>query len=798
MKKKSSSFFLAEKEMSSNTLSLVPVFSPLQISGCSLWYDASDPANLSRTGTTVNSWTSKGINSTVVSQSTSNPTYVSNAYNSLPTVRFSFGNTLALSNASVSNAVVQTNSNYGIFLVHNPNANNNVPLAFITATAPRLAITTPESSNVQFDGVGARLQYSYASQATYLNGNIRMESFISLSSTGYYRRDGSQFATGSLGSGTYSNTQVLFVGGAHPIFNNYYYGGDICEVVWYNQALTTAQTELVEGYLAWKWGTVTYLPSNHPYKNTQVFNVSVFPAPIRNITATPLAPSFAPFSFFNPASVSTCRLWLDAADPSTLSLSGSNVTQWRDKSGNGFNATASGNPVYNSALNRIQMNGSTSYLSNTSTYSLTLASRTTFVIMSENTRTINAGVIVQVPNPQSGTDYIAVTGCTFETANGMTSGGGYVGGTPGYTNTIGNSTLLPLAIYAETMNGRTNILYLNGTAGNTVTANYDPGTSSGYVVGARWISGAVSGAYLNGNINEIISYSNVLTTAQRQQIEGYLAWKWGLQASLPANHPYKNVPPGLSVPSVPPRLTMSSRSFSPLSFSGLQLWLDAADTATVILSGGNVSQWSDKSGNNNNATVSTGNITYSANGIVFSGGQMLQTPLSVVNNTQTAFIIMSYTGAGGSSRTLLGVKATTYNNGYFQYISATNVQTLDRFGGTFIASGATLTPNVRFMHGAIINGGSTSFLYLNGAQSGTAGSTATVSGTADTVSIGAYQDGASPSAALIGTMNEILLYYAILTTAQRQSIEGYLAWKWGLQGSLPTNHPYKRFPPAPN
>jgi hypothetical protein len=158
---------------------------------------------------------------------------------------------------------------------------------------------------------------------------------------------------------------------------------------------------------------------------------------------------------------------------------------------------------------------------------------------------------------------------------------------------------------------------------------------------------------------------------------------------------------------------------------------------------------------------------------------------------------MSYTGAGGSSRTLLGVKATTYNNGYFQYISATNVQTLDRFGGTFIASGATLTPNVRFMHGAIINGGSNSFLYLNGTQTGTAGSTPTVSGTADTVSIGAYQDGASPSAALNGTMNEILLYYAILTTAQRQNIEGYLAWKWNLVGSLPATHPYKLFPPPP-
>jgi hypothetical protein len=28
-------------------------------------------------------------------------------------------------------------------------------------------------------------------------------------------------------------------------------------------------------------------------------------------------------------------------------------------------------------------------------------------------------------------------------------------------------------------------------------------------------------------------------------------------------------------------------------------------------------------------------------------------------------------------------------------------------------------------------------------------------------------------------------------------VEGYLAWKWGLQGNLPPNHPYKLFPPSP-
>ena len=38
----------------------------------------------------------------------------------------------------------------------------------------------------------------------------------------------------------------------------------------------------------------------------------------------------------------------------------------------------------------------------------------------------------------------------------------------------------------------------------------------------------------------------------RQQLEGYLAWKWGLEANLPVDHPYKNAAPtnGISIPVV--------------------------------------------------------------------------------------------------------------------------------------------------------------------------------------------------------------------------------------------------------
>jgi hypothetical protein len=45
-------------------------------------------------------------------------------------------------------------------------------------------------------------------------------------------------------------------------------------------------------------------------------------------------------------------------------------------------------------------------------------------------------------------------------------------------------------------------------------------------------------AAFTGTISEVLYYASALTTTQRQQIEGYLAWKWGLQSTLPVSHPY--------------------------------------------------------------------------------------------------------------------------------------------------------------------------------------------------------------------------------------------------------------------
>lgn len=53
----------------------------------------------------------------------------------------------------------------------------------------------------------------------------------------------------------------------------------------------------------------------------------------------------------------------------------------------------------------------------------------------------------------------------------------------------------------------------------------------------------------------------------------------------------------------------------------------------------------------------------------------------------------------------------------------------------------------------------------------------------------------NPSNNFTGLVGEIIYTNAKQTTLNRQKTEGYLAWRWGLEGNLDAGHPYKSSPP---
>ena len=87
------------------------------------------------------------------------------------------------------------------------------------------------------------------------------------------------------------------------------------------------------------------------------------------------------------------------------------------------------------------------------------------------------------------------------------------------------------------------------TSNNIITANGTSLTLSTSVLATSYRTDSVqyminTGFYNTGaDICEILLYVGEITTSQRQQLEGYLAWKWGLQANLPSGHTYYSAPP---------------------------------------------------------------------------------------------------------------------------------------------------------------------------------------------------------------------------------------------------------------
>jgi hypothetical protein len=82
-------------------------------------------------------------------------------------------------------------------------------------------------------------------------------------------------------------------------------------------------------------------------------------------------------------------------------------------------------------------------------------------------------------------------------------------------------------------------VWRNGTLEGTTNTIVTPdATNVGYSIGGQYNTSR----RMHGVMGELIMVETTDTTT-RQKIEGYLAWKWGLQANLPVDHPYKNAAP---------------------------------------------------------------------------------------------------------------------------------------------------------------------------------------------------------------------------------------------------------------
>lgn len=212
--------------------------------------------------------------------------------------------------------------------------------------------------------------------------------------------------------------------------------------------------------------------------------------------------------------------------------------------------------------------------------------------------------------------------------------------------------------------------------------------------------------------------------------------------------------------------------FSPVSISGLQLWLKADSLA--LNDGDLVTTWADSSGNGKDATgAGAVRPTYKANilnglpVVRFGGSHFLDQASFSQSQPATIFAVSKLTLAGASNRMIF-----SKNGGAGEHTLYYGSQLLSMYAGSIVTGGSSLL-NAWDVLTATWNGGSSSG-WVNG---GTAAITGNVGSQATTT----YRIGSNTSSAfLTGDIAEIIYYSGALSLANRQAVQAYLGAKYGI------------------
>jgi hypothetical protein len=735
-------------------------FSPPAIPGCVLWLDATDSNTFTLSAGNVTAWRDKSGNG---ANGTANTPIVYNA-NGLGTgyPALTFTGT-----QWVSGAVSVTVNTMTIFNVFSMNSTS----PFAARVLSLAATETNDFNNNSYVGI---LRQSSTNMGPYRNGtytqavtpySTRLMNTTYFDGTNQYTATNAGTVTSNASSGAFAISAYRVANSTSSTDPNGPLNGFVGEVIVYDRMLTTAQRQAVEGYLAFRWGLT--LPSTHPFKS-------------------PAVPFMRPFI---PVDISGCSLWLDAADSATLTLSGTNVTVWGDKSGNARNATqttVSLQPTYNRDRSAIVF-PDLKYLDMTDAFNM----------LSSVGKFYSVFVVERRASSKNQNFMLGFGGSTF----GAGLAFGYNSNTvfrhtyaavadTDYT-VAGYQVTDPIRIWSGGYNGALRDLNLNGLTVTTTNPYTTPMTAwTQPCIGFLPLIGL--NQYFVGDIYEIIFYNSYLTTRERQQVETYLANKWGLRGSTPAGH-FARLCPAVTT------------QFSPLVFAGCQLWLDGKDpngNGTTPANAATVSTWVDKSGNTRNATTSTSanpptyNLSEGCLQFRSASSQSLNIAQAfgnaLVGVKFSVFIVgrrlaSVYAGLltgeaiATNGNLLIGFQGTTFTGGY--YNGPTASATIPAYSSpdpVYVLGFDSLTSQMQVV--------------VNGTIGGTvAAATNLVSFTGP--SIGRRYGGTGAQTYHDVDVFEMISFVPPLTTPQRQLVEGYLAAKWRRSTSLPNTHPYKTLTP---
>lgn len=292
------------------------------------------------------------------------------------------------------------------------------------------------------------------------------------------------------------------------------------------------------------------------------------------LSASPISKSIVGRGVVNQGEMA---LWFDAKDEDTVSYDVNGVSQWIDSSShqNLTQAIVANRPTYDTLDHSLVFSGSSSLEGIVSPSFVGNQAHTIFIVYSmdssyadtSDTLTNQTLTLFRIGSTSPNSSIFYASHWLWDR----------------YLYSFGKDDIVGGS--GRSPRGRNVVrLYSDGTirhiAVNGMIDAQDTGfnlnlNSNGFELGHFREQGADFGFY--GKIYEVIVYKTALSPTDYNAIEASLFTKWNLNPALPSI--------------VPP--------------SSLAMWVDSQDTANVIISGGKVTSWNDRSGNGVNLVQAT-------------------------------------------------------------------------------------------------------------------------------------------------------------------------------------------------
>jgi len=237
------------------------IWNPEKIS-TAFWYDASDSSTITSSGSEATQVLDKSGNShtLTVKSGQSGPFTGTRTLNGLNVLEWTGNN--CLENTSFTYNQSTTPLNIAIVILADESTTQHFILAGTTTTTAGTRMSTRVTVGDVWDVLGGSntgVNQRMLTGPTVIGDQpyIILPKYNGASSA--WRINGTQTNTGNIGTNSYTTLQV-----GHNEVEKFDLDGYIAEMVAFSD---NTQQEIVEGYLAWKWGLVSNLPSGHPYKN---------------------------------------------------------------------------------------------------------------------------------------------------------------------------------------------------------------------------------------------------------------------------------------------------------------------------------------------------------------------------------------------------------------------------------------------------------------------------------------------------------------------------------------------------